>query len=135
MRVASRVGKYRGRTIDRGARRRKHIYLTLEKNKPNKMSKLDDEIRLNFERFIDRILENPTIEEEKAREILIEMGIEPNLEIVLSFIIGYGLASAVWHSARKFREPRNQDIRGIRELFKRRAWEIRETFIKTRIKE
>jgi len=98
------------------------------------MGKLDDEIRIALEKNIDSILKDPEDHEKTWRSMLIGQGIEPNLETVLSFLIGdlYGL---VW-GYYIFRHARDMNIEEHKDLIavlRRRAFELREAFIGTRI--
>ena len=85
------------------------------------MIRLDEDLRLGLE--------------ESIRSVLREQGIEPNLEIVLSYIAGniFGLAMA-WYASKYQRQMNEDEGTAVLRFTKRRAYELREAFIKTRMK-
>lgn len=94
----------------------------------------DKKLRLAIEETIDNLLKEGT--EENVRSILIEQGIEPTLETVLSHIAGtiFGLANGYY--AAGYKRPMNTDEgMELLKFIKRRVYELREEFVKTRIKE
>ena len=97
------------------------------------MSDLDDEIRLYLERYIDLLIKSPQGYESMYRRFLKSMEVESNLETVVSLIAGTCIAAMQHHSERKFGTIRQQDIDGALALLKRRAREIREAFMATRL--
>lgn len=94
---------------------------------------MDENIRLNLEKAIDELLSQPMIIEERARTYLIEMGIEPSLETVLSYICGGLMGLVTASSTGRHGSIRDQNIEGAITLLKRRAWELRRAFINTRV--
>ena len=58
------------------------------------MESLDKEIRLDIEKQIDYIYEEPEVWEPMFHRFLIKQGIEPNLETVLSIIAGMCIGMA-----------------------------------------
>lgn len=97
------------------------------------MSTLDDEIRMYLERYIDLIVKSPSEYETMYRRFLGAMGVESNLDTIVSVIAGTCITAMSHHSERKFGSVRQQDLDGTLDLLRRRAREIKETFIATRI--
>lgn len=95
---------------------------------------MDKDVRIKLEKEVDSILKDPKWVEETFSSALRAQGIEPNLETILSFITGLlvGIADGVYFL--KFSRSMNSDeIVELVELLKRRAFEIRQAFISTRI--
>lgn len=98
------------------------------------MKDLDPDERSLLEEAIDKILKNPEKTEEDVRWVLRTQGIEPNLETVLSFITGviYGGLS-IFHQFKYKRDLNPDEQAESIQLLKRRAFEMRQVFIGTRI--
>lgn len=95
---------------------------------------LEDDIRVAVEKEIDKFLKEPKEYENAFRNILTAQGIEPNLETVLSYLTGvlYGFADGLY--LEKYRRPMTlEEGEELMSLLRRRAFEIRESIIGTRI--
>jgi len=92
------------------------------------------EARLSIEKNFDAIIKDPRLSEEKFSAILRIQGIEPNLEALLSFISGmlFGTTDAMY-VIMKNRHMNYEEVIEFNKLLKRRAWEMRQAFIGTRI--
>ena len=66
--------------------------------------------------------------------MLAASGIEPNLESILSVIVGYlyGLAE-LWYASSYLRHINDDEFAEVIKLIKRRAWEMRQAFISTHL--
>jgi len=97
---------------------------------------LDPPLRAALEEAFDDFIREPK-EYEKAYSILLRMqGIEPNLDSILSFISGYMYGCIIaYYKFIQDRKPTQEEIRNFFELMKRRAWQLRQAFIGTRIEE
>lgn len=95
---------------------------------------MDNNVRSLVEEEIDNILKSPKETEEDARFVLTLQGIEPNLETVLSSITGMilGRVMQVYRLIYK-RKMTPDELIELVELLKRRAFELRQAFISTRI--
>ena len=100
------------------------------------MAGLDSEIRAALEESIDNFLEDAEGSEKIISIILEAQGIEPNLETLLSFIVGnaWGLMIA-FYTTRYQRGMNDDESKDFIQVMKRRAWELRQAFIGTRIEE
>lgn len=98
------------------------------------MSELDEKTRLYIEKSIDIALTDPNLEAE-VKKYLLNMGIDPRLETMLSFITGtvFGSATILW-AAKKKADERLAEIpieatytftQNISNLLARRAMELR----------
>lgn len=98
------------------------------------MEGLDNNVRSLVEKEIDTILKEPKKMEENVRLALRLQGIEPNLETVLSSITGMiiGRVLQVYGSIYK-RDMTRYEMMQLVQLLKRRAFELRQAFISTRI--
>ena len=98
------------------------------------MVNLDPSVRIFIEREIDSILKDLQNIEQNSRLALQELGIEPILETVLSFIFGMilGRTNDVYQIKYK-RNLTSEEFQALLPLLKRRAHELKEAFIKTRI--
>lgn len=98
------------------------------------MSSLDRTAREFLEENIDDMMNRPEEFERGYREALQEMGIEPNLETILSFISGF-LQGLVWdyYLRVKHREMNPEETKDLVKLMKRRAFELRHAFLFTRV--
>ena len=97
------------------------------------MSEIDDEIRLSIEKTVDELLKDPGESEGTHKKILVAMGIESNLETVISLFAGFIIGVTATSSMVKYKESRKQDIVGAIKLLRRRAEEIRHTFLRQRL--
>jgi len=98
------------------------------------MSELNQDIRLFIEEAIDDCLSKPLEEYEKRSKQLASIGIEPNLETVLSYISGLIMgAVAAYTVIEEFDDEEiDKHMKATRELLERRAWELREAFSRAR---
>jgi len=98
--------------------------------------KLDRHLRVNLEELIDELIDKPKDYERVFSLMLRDLGIEPNLETVLSFIIGWLNGISAEHYRVNYNRSMNkEEVKALINLLKRRAWELRQAFISTRIKE
>jgi len=97
------------------------------------MSGLDKNIRSLLEQSVDNFISDAHEMETQARDRILKLGIEPNLETVLSYLCGLLMGLVVTKSVEKHGSLRKQDEHGATELLKRRAWELRQVFINTRV--
>jgi len=96
---------------------------------------LDQDARIGLETTIDNILKDAKNWDRIFREILRTQGIEANLETVLSLIIGALLGQTVQFYIDKYKRRLNNDeTKDFEDILRRRAWELRETFIFVRMK-
>lgn len=96
---------------------------------------LDQDARIGLETTIDNILKDAENWDLIFREILRTQGIEANLETVLSLIIGALLGQTVQFYIDKYKRRLNNDeTKDFEDILRRRAWELRETFILVRMK-
>ena len=100
------------------------------------MPRLDKEARMVVEQNVDSIIKYPKRTEEAFRKSLISQGIQPNLETVLSMITGFieGLVESNY-IVRHGRHLEDDERNDLNELLNRRAFEIRQALISTRIEE
>ncbi|GAH37057.1 unnamed protein product [marine sediment metagenome] len=98
------------------------------------MSELEQDIRLFIEEAIDKCLSKPLEEYETRSKQLASIGIEPNLETVLSYISGLIMGVVVTYTlVEKVNDAEVKTyIKSTRELLERRAWELREAFSRAR---
>ena len=98
------------------------------------MKSLDKDVRMSVEEQIDEVFKNPEEWENVIREFLTEQGIEPNLETILSLLVGLTMGQAFQEIKHKFnRDWTKKEARAINALMKRRALELRHLFLSTRI--
>jgi hypothetical protein len=98
------------------------------------MSGLDNDARIAVEGNTDSIINDAKKAEEAFTLLLSSQRIEPDLETILSFIIGYlyGIVTEIY----VFKHQRileSEEIIELNNLLKRRAGKIREAFMGTRI--
>ena len=95
---------------------------------------MDDGIRTIVEKNADSAIKKPKVAERAYANILRSQGIEPNLETVLSFLMGHltGIVDGMYVHKHK-RLPTSDENDELNQLLKRRAWEIRQAFMSTRI--
>ncbi len=99
------------------------------------MAGLEEDVRAAVEKNVESIIKNPKKAETMFSLFLTAQGIEPNLETILSFINGllFGMTNDMtvikYHRSLESEE----EIIEIVNLLKRRAWEMRQAFINTRI--
>ena len=93
---------------------------------------IDEDVRKIVELNVDLILEHTKEAVESARFVLGQQNIEPNLEAVFSYHIGYmeGSANSVFILKHK-RAATFDEILELRRLFNRRAKELREALFRT----
>jgi len=97
---------------------------------------LDKDLRVILEGAFDRLLSEPKEFEEAFSMMLRVEGIEPDLDAILSYISGYmeGLANA-YYTIKYDRTMTKEERKEFIDLMRRRAWELRQAFISTRIEE
>jgi len=97
---------------------------------------LDPPLRVALEEAFDSFIREPKKYEKGFSTLLRMVGIEPNLDSILSFISGcmYGCMIAYYRNSYR-RSPTKEEYRAFNEWIKRRAWELRQAFIGTRIEE
>jgi len=92
-------------------------------------------IRNWIETYIDNILKEPEKTEKAVKFVLADMGIEPNIETVLSYIIGVNIGS-ISGMADLMEELDKEDTTiEFLPLNKRRMYEIKDTMIKLRFEQ
>ena len=100
------------------------------------MSKLDDEARITVEANLDDAIRNPEVAERAFKLVLRKQGIEPTIETVLSYVVGnlHGLVYGFYihKHGRILNDDENKDLA---DLLRRRAFELRDAFLRTRIEE
>ena len=98
------------------------------------MAKLDETVRMWLEKEVDIVIKDPKKIEEFFSLILRGQGIEANLETILSFLTGFltGYIQAMY-VIKYGREINPDELLELIKLLKRRAFEMREVFIGTRI--
>lgn len=95
---------------------------------------LDLDARVGLETTIDKILNDAENWELTFKEVLRTQGIEANLETVLSLIIGALLGQTAQYYIDKYNRRLNRDeTQDFEDILKRRAWELRQTFIELRV--
>jgi len=95
---------------------------------------LDLDARIGLESTIDKILKDAENWELTFKEVLRTQGIEANLETVLSLIIGALLGQTAQYYIDKYDRRLNKDeTKDFEDILKRRAWELRQTFIELRM--
>ncbi|MEM2111738.1 MAG: hypothetical protein QXX08_07660 [Candidatus Bathyarchaeia archaeon] len=98
------------------------------------MTGLDRDARMILEDEIDRALKEPQTIERAYKIFLRAIGIEPELDTILSFMVGvvYGRTADIYALKYK-RWPSQEELSEFIPLLKRRVAELRESFFKTRI--
>ena len=98
------------------------------------MSGLDRDARIILEDEIDRVLKEPQTIERAYKTFLEAIGIEPELDALLGFIIGvvYGRTADLYALKYK-RWPSQKEISEFMPLLRRRVAELKESFFKARI--
>jgi len=93
--------------------------------------------RESFEKSIDEVLKDAPKFERIFSDILVNLGIEPNLETVLSFLGGAIFAMYIAKFVLKgdISDTDVKEIKDFSDILKRRAWEIRQSMIQARIEE
>jgi hypothetical protein len=106
----------------------------LESKRGATMMEFDSEARVAVEQNVDAIIMDALIMEEAFSYTLSMQGIEPNLETLLSFICGglYGLINGIYH-VKHGRSLNSDEAKEVDKLIKRRAWEVRQAFMGTRM--
>ena len=95
---------------------------------------LDAEIRARLEEIIDNILRDKAGIEKSISVTLEAQGIEASLETILSFIAGdtFGVTTGMYY-LKHGRSLNEDEMLHYLQILKRRAWELRQAFISTRI--
>jgi hypothetical protein len=95
---------------------------------------LDRDLRIMLEEAFDRFHQDPKKWEEVISICLRIQGIEPNLDDILSNISGYFEGFAVaFYRMQYNRKMTEKEMKEFYNFMKRRAWELRQAFIGTRI--
>ena len=98
------------------------------------MSEFDEKLRILLEKHIDDVLEDPEVYEEVFKKSLMIMGIEPNLETILAHSTGIIMGRLLTRSRMTAREMNQAKIvQDAWIILRRRAYEMREAFLSTRI--
>ena len=100
------------------------------------MTGLEEEAVDAVEKNVDSIIKDPKKAERLFSLFLTAQGIESNLETILSFIDGLLLGGVSELYNFKFHKgflESEEELLELTNLLKRRAWEMREAFINTRI--
>ena len=97
---------------------------------------LDEGARLIVEKNIDAVIQTPKKAEATFRTSLILQGIQPNLETILSMITGFleGLVNS-YYVHRHNRPMTDDEQNDFNTLLSRRAFEMRQAILSTRIEE
>lgn len=99
------------------------------------MKTLSEDVRLFIEKQFDHFYSEPDEWLEAANRVLSEQGIEPGLENILSYLVGMTLGEVSEFIKNKFnRAWTNEEARAISELMARRALEIRQQFLATKLR-
>jgi hypothetical protein len=98
------------------------------------MVHLDQDIRSILESNLDAVINDPEKAERAVTYILARQGIEANLETLLGYLTGMisGLISGIYLCKHR-RNLNSEEELELTNLLKRRAWEMRQAFIGTRI--
>lgn len=100
------------------------------------MNSLDRNVRASLENQIDVFLKDPKKWEETLRMTLVKQGIDANLETVLAIAVGFLIGRAVQQIADEFhRFWTKEEAEALGDILMRRAFELRSSFLSTRIKE
>lgn len=91
---------------------------------------MEDQVRIEFERHIDSIIKDSENQLQIIENILYSFGIEPDLKSILSFISGGCYAQSIWHHRTLNIEMTPEIKNDFIEIMKRRAWELRQAFIR-----
>ncbi len=96
------------------------------------MSVLDDRLRTILERNIDTVMDDPKTSRKTFTLMLEACGIDPNLDAILSFIVGYvyGVANS-WVANHQNRMINADELAAVIKLMKRRSWEMKQALIST----
>jgi hypothetical protein len=93
------------------------------------MAGLEDKFRIILERNIDALLKEPQDTQIGSAQILYDMGIQPDLETILSYITGSLKGVVEMAIIDSYgRTPNEEERKDIMELLKRRASELRDAF-------
>jgi len=110
--------------------------LSLFYYKYNEMEPLDDDVRLEIEGQIDEIFDDPQWWEANLKDWLRSFGIQPDLDDVMSAIMGFTLGQAHTLIHEKFdRGWTPEEAKAIMKVLVRRAFELRRLFLEQRIEE
>ena len=100
-----------------------------------KLESLDKDIRLFIEKQFDHFYKEPEEWKDVATMVLAEQGIQPNLDTVLSYLVGMTMGEAFQKFKAKFKRTwTNEEARAIANLLARRAFEIRQHFLATQLR-
>lgn len=95
---------------------------------------MDEKVRRIIESNIDTFLKYPKETEKGIKEYLKKQGIEPNLETILAYLTGmmFGLIEGHYRTLYGRGQTRDEE-KDVLDILKRRAMELRYSFIETRI--
>jgi len=96
--------------------------------------KMENEVRMEFERYIDKMIKDPEKYIQTTEKFLYSFGIEPDLKSILSYVSGNAWGQFYWHYRHLNIEITPQIQNEFKEIMMRRSWELRETFIRARNK-
>jgi len=89
-----------------------------------------DKLRLEVEKQIDEFVKEPRDWEEAIKEYLNGAAVFPDLEAILSMMLGITYGYVIGLAEERFhRKSTSEENKRVRELIQRRAPEIRETII------
>ena len=94
---------------------------------------LNDEVRVEFETFMDDTIEDATDVMEWATSTLVQMGIEPDLDSIISYISGYTWGQCLWHHKSLRIEVTEEIEQEFMKIMSRRAWELREAILRSKM--
>ncbi len=95
---------------------------------------MENQVRVEFEKFIDKIEKDPETYHQTVKNSLYIFGIEPDLDSILSYISGAAWTNFEWHNKYLNIEITDEIENEFIEIMRRRAWELRQVFIRLRNK-
>ena len=99
------------------------------------MASLHKEIRLFIEKQFDYFYDEPEEWMKIATSVLADQGIQPNLETILSYLVGMTLGGTFEFIRTKFkRDWTDEEAKAVSSLMARRAFEIRQHFAATQFR-
>jgi len=99
------------------------------------MVSIHKEIRLYIEKQFDDFYNKPEEWMKAATNVLADQGIQPNLETILSYLVGMTCGETFEFIKAKFKRSwTNEEAIAISSLMARRAFEIRQQFVLTQFR-
>ena len=95
---------------------------------------MDETIKDAIIAFIDNFVVNIEDYNDKLKNRIIRMGIEPTLETMLAHLGGHILGITSVRSSSLYGKTRDVDMNGALDELEKRAWIIREALLKSRFK-